>query len=182
MPSFEEIDDKPTENTSRGRPQKDFENCSNKTKRRRVAELVSNNAPEELAFAANISRNSTLLNEDCNKRLTPAQALALFVDLDLTDRKYIVLREMVNNLHKNCFPSLYALKQAKNKIIPKNISVSETSAMVDIQELVNSTVNGIVQTLRITKPAHAKLICKWGMDGSSGHSTYKQKFSNENER
>lgn len=161
-------------NIAKGRPQKPFQKCSNKTKKRRVEDLINNNEPEELAFAANISSSSSAKQE---KVMTAAQALALYIDLDLSERKYNLLRSTLNEVHANLLPSLYALKKEKEKIIPKQVSASETSAEVDLQDLMNCTSLSIMQQLSVESSRTVKLVCKWGFDGSSGHSTYKQKFS-----
>lgn len=49
---------------SHGRPQKPFENCSVKTKRRRVQELIMSRSPEELSFAASISPRASQSNAE----------------------------------------------------------------------------------------------------------------------
>ena len=107
------------------------------------------------------------------------KALALFVDMDLSYRQYNMMRTTVNTAHKDCFPSYYALQMAKKKYIPESIIVSETSVQVPLQGLLNLTVRSY---LNIYNFESKNLIfeVKWGFDGSSGHSVYKQKFSDPN--
>lgn len=101
------------------------------------------------------------------------------MDLDLSDRKYNILRKTVNELYENCFPSLYALRKEKQKVIP-NITTTEISAEVDIKSIMQRTSAAILKLCKLDEnPTKVTLVCKWGMDGSSGHSRYKQKFSNE---
>lgn len=151
-------------------PHKPFNECSRKTKKGRVADLIN----EELAFADNLSNSSS---GDQVQVMTAAQALALNIDLDLSERKYNLLRTTLNELHPNLLPSLYALKQEKQKIIPKPISASETAATVDLQQLMNCTASSIMKDISLEASTAVKLVCKWGFDGSSGHSMYKQTFS-----
>lgn len=167
----------------RGRPMKAFGSTTVKTRHRRVAELVSKYSLEELEFAVETlkQRSHSVLQSPISnsKCLQLTKALALYMDLDLTERKYIVLRKAINELHPNCFPSLYALQTEKKKLIP-SIVVSENSAEVELKTLMRRTAESIIQLCKVEdKIMKISLICKWGMDGSSGHSQYKQKFENE---
>lgn len=171
--------------SSVGRPQKTFEESGFKTKVRKTEPLVTNYSTEELCFAAerslcvstNQSSNQNLVNK---KSLSPIQALALFYDINLSVRKYNVLRSVVNALHPDCFPSYRCLLKTKKEYLPINIAVTETSAEVDLQELLQKTTDSILKISNINSynECTLKLICKWGFDGSSGHSLYKQKFEN----
>lgn len=172
--------EQPQPNRGPGRPRKSFDECSVKTKKRRVAEFAAGRTSHELKFAAGLVDNNNLSNQDqtpSTSSLTPHQALALYLDLDLSERKYNLLRSVVNEIHKDCFPSLYAINQVKNALLPSSINVSETSAEVDVQELVQKTAESIAKVTDLKEGKQVKLTCKWGFDGSSGHSQYKQKFT-----
>lgn len=160
-----------------GRPVKPFDECSKKTKRRRIQGLVTHHTTSELSFAANVSAGSDSVPDTDGKCLSAREALSLYVDLDLSERKYSVLRSTINSIHPNCFPSLYALKAEKKKILPEQVKVTETTAEVDLQNLLNKTSESIVNQLSPKKTTTATLKCKYGFDGSSGHSNYKQAFS-----
>ena len=120
--------------------------------------------------------NSTTSNAKC---LTTKKTLALFYNLNLTVRKYDILRFVVNAIHPDCFLSYRCLLTTKNKYLPDHISVTELSAEVRLQELLEKTTVSILNISDLTKchTSDLKLICKWGFDGSSGHSQYKQKFA-----
>lgn len=173
---------------SRGRPRKPFEEVSRKTKIRRVETIVSQYSTDELNFAA--ERSAKLSDSvpagaenSVGKTLTPQQALALYYDLSLSVRKYNILRSVINALHKDCFPSYRQILQTKNNYLPSNIAVSDISAEVDLQSLLNKTVNSILNISDLKmfhSRSNLKLICKWGFDGSSGHSLYKQTFEDNN--
>lgn len=98
--------------TSRGRPQKPFCQASFKTKKRRVKGLVATRTSDELRFAYEIADQlSSTKKDDNHSSLSPQKALALYFDLDLSERKYNLLRKTVNTINENCFPSLYSLQK-----------------------------------------------------------------------
>ena len=174
----EKMDTSDVPSTSRGRPRKAFDCSSLKTKKRRVQKLVDNYSFEELSFAANlVAHNSP---EKLNKQpsLTDQQLIALYLDLDLSERKYIVLRDTVNSVHPDLLPSLYQLRKIKKQFYEADIKCTEISAKICLQELLNKTAESIIKDKlnEISGCLTATLTCKWGLDGSGGHSTYKQKF------
>lgn len=73
--------------------------------------------------------------------------------------------------------------EAKNRCYPTDIRVTESSAEINLQSLLDHTSNRIVESqmpVFDSLPESEKefvLIGKWGFDGSTGHSEYKQKFS-----
>lgn len=174
----------PTSST-RGRPQKKFEECSDKTKKRRVETLVKSFGSAELQFASSIAGPSTSTGPpEVKKSLTLQQALSLYLDLDLSERKYTLLRTVVNSVHADTFPSLYRLNMFKQHLYPEISSASETAVEVNIPNMLYKTVNSICSLINAIdmhsiNSLNLTLVCKWGMDGSSGHSTYKQIFSEE---
>lgn len=73
------------------------------------------------------------------------------------------MRRVLNDVHISCFPTYRALQDAKDKYIPKNISITETSAIVPLQTILDATIQ--------------RYLDPYEFNGSSGHSTYKQKLS-----
>ncbi|CAH1114773.1 unnamed protein product [Psylliodes chrysocephalus] len=143
---------------ARGRPYKPFEEVTTRVKKSRVSDLVANRTAEELRFAADLASGKSSGSEQENKKcLTPHQALALCLDLDLSDRN---------------------LKIARKSFLPTSLKVTDTSAEVELQNLLDLTAQSICKILDIYG-TRFKLIYKWGMDGSSGHSIYEQLFSND---
>lgn len=157
------------------RPQVHFEEASQKTKTRRVQDLPSRPSAE-LAFAAELTRRyenkSTAV--DCQSRIAPHQIISLILDLDLSERKYQILRSF--DSLANQLPSVKALRQMKKSFLPV-VSATDTSAEVKLQDLLNKTCKSILQTADLNDNTDLTLICKWGFDGSSSHSTYKLPFS-----
>lgn len=165
----------------RGRPKKLFDECSLKVKKRKVKDLVTTRSPSELSLAAALSTGSSL--NPSGKSLNVEQALGLYLDLGLSYRKYGILKSVINNIHPETIPSYHKLIEVRNAILPQGITITETSAEVNLQELLDKTCYSILKYLKnnnsdIPENSDLLLICKWGFDGSSGHSTYKQKFSN----
>lgn len=77
-------------------------------------------------------------------------------------------------------------KIKKNFPPSEDISVTETCAEIKLQSLLNHTISRILATQNscILSLPHENvkemlLLCKWGCDGTSGQSTFKQKFSND---
>ena len=145
-----------------------------KNKKNRVEQLVAQRSTEELQFAAEWSSKRERFQEPNKaKCLSAEDALALNLDLNLSCRKYEVLRAVVNSLHPKCFPAKQALKNAKLNILPQNIEVTEVSAEVNLQEFINLTAERIFLNISLSEDTSVVMDCKWGFDGSSGHSTYK---------
>ncbi|CAH1962447.1 unnamed protein product, partial [Acanthoscelides obtectus] len=130
-----------------GRPRVPFEEASKKIKRRRVSELTTDRSANEPQFAVNVVSGSN--HSEVSPQIfsfSIAEALALMVDLDISVRKYLLLRSVINE--------------------------------VDFQELLQKTDESILEIINFEeRDCRIKVICKWGFDGSSGHSQYKQKFS-----
>ncbi|CAH1983782.1 unnamed protein product [Acanthoscelides obtectus] len=76
-----------------GRPRVPFEEASKKTKRRRVAEITTDRSANKLQFAVNVVSGSN--HSEISPQMfsfSTAEALALMVDLDISVRKYLLLR------------------------------------------------------------------------------------------
>lgn len=169
----------PSSKNKRGRPLKPFKEISLASKKRRVSDLVSSRCPEELAFAV---EQTAIPNETQQKSLSSISALALYLDLSLSFRKYNILRTTMNHLYNDILPSYYSLQKTKRQLLPSNLIVSDIHAEVQLKDLLSKTTNSILCLIKdkILDGSSLVLTCKWGFDGSANHSTYKQKFSNCN--
>ena len=98
--------------------------------KKRVEEHVATKSMEELKRAAFTVSESTDLKK---MTISPDEALALYIDMDLSVRQYNMMRSKVNSIHKDCFPSYFALKNTKKKFIPDEIFATETSVEVQLQ-------------------------------------------------
>ena len=103
------------------------------------------------------------------------------------------INKYVQKNKKNIFPSYTALSNFKRTCSPcKNfINVSETKASVGLQAVLNHTASRIInmkkdKIIQIFDSENVSfkninLLCSWGIDGSTGHSNYQQKFDGVNE-
>lgn len=82
------------------------------------------------------------------------------------------------------FPSYHAVAEAKAESYPDGIKITDTSAEVPLQSLLEHTVQRLVMGLSLTAAqVHScqnrapVLQCKWGFDGARGQTLYKQSFA-----
>lgn len=84
--------------------------------------------------------------------------------------------------HAGCdiYPS-YNHKLLKDKLrcYPHEMKINDSEACVELQNLVEHTSYRLLQTLDTTLPEECTVLYKWGFDGSSGHSEYKQLFAED---
>ena len=101
---------------------------------------------------------------------SPREALHLFTEMKLTRYQYRILRESaIGKDLKNLFPPYYKLLEEKSKCYPENIQVTETSAEIPLQDLVDHTASRILlyqsETLN-NEDVHLEVVYKWGADDS----------------
>lgn len=194
-----------------GRPVKDFSDCTHKKQVEKVADLVAETPLNALMVATSSSlhkagkrtASQVLLKLDSHQsnaakikkclesevqiptKYTPDEALALYIDGGYTKHSYKIMQTGAKARNANIYPSYADLLSAKKKCYPDGVLVTETSATVDLQSLVDHTIARIVEAYaelfqNITESNNEKLVAiyKWGCDGSSGHSTYRQSYSN----
>lgn len=196
-----------------GRPIKPFEELGDKSKRNRTVELRKSVGLEELTFATQISlkqsgqndaakllkqststtptRASKILNSFKNSTLkvekySNDEALALLIDAKLTKKQYTLIRLQSKKKFSNLYPTYDLVREAKKKCYPSENSIllSETSAEIKLQALLDHTVKRIFETIDNNLEIDCNeltLLTKWGCDGSSGYSEYKQKYQESNE-
>ena len=194
-----------------GRPRKLFDEGSDKSKRRKVESLVSAHSEQELIHAAQVSlhmsgkRDAAKMIKETVKSprratkikraymspavktvpLTGEEALSFFVDNNFTKTQYINIRKECKMRNTNIFPPYHIIRETKKKCYPQNVSITETSATIKLQSLVDHTIERLAvvqqdvlkQSISGNDTVH--MIFKWGCDGSSGHSQYKQKFTDD---
>ena len=81
----------------------------------------------------------------------------------------------------NILPSYEKILKFKTLRYPENITVEEAYAEVELQSLVDNTALSILQPQKVSIE-NDLLIGKWGFDGSTGHSEYKQKISKDDDK
>ena len=114
---------------------------------------------------------------------TAAEALALMVDLDLTKAQYTSLRLSAEKRGCKLYPAYNRVVKAKTECLPpaSAFEVLPDQAQVELQPLLDHTATRLLRlqkpvldSLPQREPIQLALHCKWGIDGSTGHSQYKQ--------
>ncbi|KAL0810228.1 hypothetical protein ABMA28_000592 [Loxostege sticticalis] len=113
------------------------------------------------------------------------EALALFTQLKLTRLQYIELRaSAIRKNMQNLYPPYYKLLEEKAKCYPPNIQITDISAEVPLQNLVDHTVSRIAENQKellvsLNNNSELEITYKWGADGSGSQKNYKQKFEKD---
>jgi len=120
--------------------------------------------------------------------LSGDSALSLVIEQKLSKIQYQGLRTISKENNCNLYPPYKEVLEAKRKCYPpkSSITITECSAEVKLQFLLDHTAERIlltqmevIKSLASENVRNLNLICKWGCDGSSGQSMYKQKFSDD---
>lgn len=128
------------------------------------------------------------LNDDREKQMTKDEALSLVIENKLSKSMYNNIRAA--SIQHNCklYPSYKYVLQAKKECYPSatDITIIECSAEIKLQALLDHTVQRIlliqkdvIKSLTSDNVRYVNLICKWGCDGTSGQSSFKQKFDDD---
>lgn len=155
---------------SRGRPKKDFNDSSKRTKRRRLAELSnfdSSAVNTLLNTSGDASFSSTKIDEN--------DVLSLIAEAKLTRHQYLLIKNFIDTkISKGSMPSYQSIVKAKKQCYPPIITVTESSAEVELQSLLDHTATRILESQkdvldRVPSQSLDKisLIGKWGFDGST---------------
>ncbi|KAG4079505.1 hypothetical protein HA402_005202 [Bradysia odoriphaga] len=113
---------------------------------------------------------------------SPNEALALYVDLKCTRHKYDLMYSQARSRNSNLYPIYNKLLEAKKCCYPDgNIEITDRSVQIPLQNLLDHTVKRLVEacdkSIFENVDRHGlEMITKWGMDGASGQSLYKQIF------
>lgn len=110
-------------------------------------------------------------------RISPEEALGMVVDGQFSRYKYNIIRSKAPQV----FPSYKVIQQTKKTCYPSNIITSQTSVSVGLQDLLDHTILRLLHSIDedlITnlEDQELSLITKWGFDGTTGHTQYKQAF------
>lgn len=189
------------------RHRKPFEDLGNKQKKRRsddhkgensnelafsAAKLLKEDGREDIAsvieYMLKNPEAAAKINEMLRKPVrtvifTPEKALGLLLSLRLTKWQYMILRETaIREGAKDIYPSYYKVQQAKHQCYPpkESVTVTDSSARITLQSLLDITVKRILESLpNDVQDKELNLISKWGFDGASNQSRYKQKMEGD---
>lgn len=161
-----------------GRPKKNFDECCRRSQQRKLSQIsVIDNS-----LITMLRRPSSNVNY---KKVDADEVLSLLVEAKLTKHQYILLRNFINSKINNMFPSYQKVLKSKKKCYPSEdyIKITESSAEIELQNLLDHTASRIwssqqevINSTSDNQDQNLVLFGKWGFDGSSGHSEYKQSF------
>lgn len=193
-----------------GRPKKSFNELSVITKRQNAKKLLEQFSIEELGFtlAKNFKSrgysdaakllNNLIATPDIGSEYfklkrkqqdvinyTPDEALALSVDMKLSKRQYQLMYVGGKKRNTRIYPSYGQVLKAKKRCYPSDqvTRITEMGFKIDLQALLDITAQRLIETLPIQlneSTTKLRLITKWGFDGASSQSQYKQKFEDPN--
>lgn len=171
-----QISSEGTNEKNLGRPKKSLENCSDRSKRRKLKdineEIGDKNIQEALLYQLRSQKELTkvdiiekvlIASPKRTKRIlksvpTPSdekqfsneEALALFLDLKLTKEQYIQLRVRAIEKGSNLYPAYHHITAAKKECLPPRdtIKITPISAEVKLQGLLNHTAQRLLQSLK----------------------------------
>ena len=128
-------------------------------------------------------------NLETENTLSAESALSVMLQLKLSKNDYQFLRNTSVSNQCRMYPSYNKVSKARKACYPPvdELEITETSAELSLQLLLDITVRrllilqeDVLDTLSLEELNHLELICKWGCDGSSGRSKYKQTLISEN--
>lgn len=110
-------------------------------------------------------------------------ALSDVVEAKMTRHAYEIVRKRLSQCNAQVYPPYEKILQAKVDCYPNGMIISGNCAQVSLQALLDHTCSRIltvqsdvIQTLKPEITQNLQLIVKYGFDGSSGQSKYKQNF------
>ena len=157
-----------------GRPSTAYDEASGRSKRRRIKSTSEQHPTHELVMAAAHSARSdenpelaAVLKETVatpkrpqklrqgmrdsarlkkSRSLTPDEALAVSVSADMTARGYSVVRKMTNKVSAiEVYPPYHKITDARKQCCPNQVNVSDVSAEVPLQSMLDHTVQRLIQ-------------------------------------
>lgn len=198
------------EERKRGRPRKPFDELSEVTKRQNAKKMREESSTEQLGYALekcfkaagylDATKVVKSLIEDpalgshylksyesqkLLKAYTTDEALALVMDMKLTKRQYDNMCFGAKRRNFRLYPPYYRVFAAKNRCYPSSevTHISEIGFKIDLQAILDLTAKRLVETFPTQFAQSTQKLClvtKWGFDGASGQSSYKQKFEDTN--
>lgn len=159
---------------------------NNRLSLRKILTYVSDNTTGSKALSKLVDKNPI--------PLTPNEALTVYLSCDFTQDTYQFIRNITKLRHSDIFPVYADILNAKRECYPENIEFNELKVEVPVQDLLDASVYRIFQIdevkIAVQKKADTllnnltndaiklryKLYSKYGFDGATGQSKYKQRF------
>lgn len=139
---------------------KEFSECSEKQKKRRSDTLIKEHGEDLILHSAQH------IDQKRNRGHSLEAALALYHDLNMTVDKWRILRKYSKE-YGDYFPEYRQLMEEKERCYPEGTNVSERSATVKLQKLLDHTAKRIIATKSIEELQDHEgkdlvLVSKWG--------------------
>lgn len=147
---------------------------------KQIAQLLQSSKQDEESLHDTNKDDTLSFNND--------EALALYEDAKLTKHQYQTIRLRLKDKGADILLPYGILLETKNKCYPDSLDlqITDTFAEVELQKLLDITVSRLILNLTNSEAMIKSkntptliLTTKWGCDGSSGHSEYKQRFSDD---
>ena len=117
-------------------------------------------------------------------RISPDRALEYLLDNNLTKAQYENTRALLAQVGLlEVLPAYNHLRESKTICVPVGLQVTETGCRVPLASLLEHTARRLLEGKSAAEleslDSELTLVPKWGCDGSSGHSIYKQAFTGQ---
>ena len=184
------------------RPEKNFSECSLRSKKMKTIHLMSASSEELLFALKNKFKNEgkkdaaeiislltssnnekqheflSKINEKNMNKYSSYQALHQIIYLQLSKHKYIFLRNEHINNKTDIYPPYKNVLVAKKECYPETIDVHKNKMIIKLQDLVDHTTYRFYELLKENlkeKTSSLIILYKYGFDGSGCHSIYNYK-------
>lgn len=115
---------------------------------------------------------------------TDNECLALIEDAKLSRHQYQLIRLQAKSKNADIFVPYFNLEEAKKECYPpaEAITITEKSARIKLQDLLDHTASRLLQVFDVKESILTEnvksltLVLKYGCDGASDQSKYKQKL------
>ena len=132
-----------------------------------------------------------LKSDNLVSKFSPEEALALLISAGFSRRAYQLIRNKAKiKKRPELYPVYNEVLLTKTFCYPEEISISDTCAEVKLESLLKHTVQRLTEIKSVISNIEkfmkverklGVLTCKWGFDGASGQSSYKQQLQSSDE-
>lgn len=119
-----------------------FLHTSGKRDAAKIVKEVATNLPKRVT---ELKKASTTLPKAIT--YTEEEALALFIDGRFTRHSYILMQRSAKERNANIYPPYNNIIKAKNGCFPDNIVITETSAEVTLENLLDHTTRRLLKAI-----------------------------------
>lgn len=112
--------------------------------------------------------------------MTPEEALPLIINTKSSKSTYLAYRSSAKKCNANVYPSWNNILSAKQLCYAdeNSLIIQDNSVEIKLQNLLNLTARRLCklqeEVFKSLPSTQFNLTCKWGIDGSSGRSNYRQ--------